>query len=53
MLCCTECNFAKQGMSYDEWISWIARLTKYQNKLQGIGPDQEEAAIESPEGMVA
>jgi hypothetical protein len=51
--CCGECNFAKQGMPYDEWMSWIARLTNYQNRLQGIDPGQEEAAIESRERMVA
>jgi len=26
--CCGTCNFAKKGMSFDEFMAWIARLTE-------------------------
>jgi len=27
--CCTICNFGKNKLSYDEYISWINDLIKY------------------------
>jgi hypothetical protein len=29
--CCRECNMAKSGRSYDEFITWIQRLAKHYN----------------------
>lgn len=28
--CCKTCNRAKRAMPFDEWITWIARLTEHQ-----------------------
>lgn len=28
--CCSTCNFAKNDLSYDEFMSWIMQITKHQ-----------------------
>jgi hypothetical protein len=33
--CCSVCNLAKHKMPFDDFMTWIARLTAYQAQFQG------------------
>lgn len=30
--CCTDCNFAKGGMSYEKFVDWLERSAKFRLK---------------------
>ena len=33
--CCKNCNYAKNNLSFDDFIEWIKRIKEYQNKKSG------------------
>lgn len=42
---CKTCNFAKREMSYEDFMSWIARLTSYQARRAEAPPRLAEEVV--------
>lgn len=32
--CCKKCNIAKSNMEYDEWETWINRISEFRNRME-------------------
>jgi hypothetical protein len=37
--CCSVCNHAKKDMPYEDFIAWIVRLARFQEKLEALWTD--------------
>lgn len=42
--CCTTCNFAKKGRTYDEFVAWLDRVAKFRS------PGREQPRGRAPRG---